>query len=162
MFYVLDRFTVNTKVKIKDRFAMSEEVQDPLKELEEIYSPDERQKYFQNALEDIHEELRSIALSDAVPLDVRQLFETSKNISLYSWFVYRFHQVAELVSFSALEMALRGRYINENPIDPKSKERPPTLYQLMQHAKNAGWINNEEFSGMYGLARDHAEYIKMM
>lgn len=66
------------------------------------------------------------------------------------------------MSFSALEMALRERYINENPIDPKSKERPPTLYQLMQHAMNEGWITNEGFSGMYELARDQAEHIKMM
>lgn len=141
---------------------MSEVVQDPLKKLEEIYSPDERQKYFQNTLEHLHMELRCIVLNDAVPLDVRQLFETAKNISLYSWFVYRFNQVAELVSFSAVEMALRIRYLKENPIAPESKERPPTLFRLMQYAKNESWITNGGFSGMYELARDHAEYIKMM
>lgn len=157
-----DRFTVNTKVKIKDRFSMSEVVQDQLKRLEEIYYPDERQEYFQNTLEDLHSKLRGIILSDAVPLDVRQLFETAKNISLYSWFVYRFNQVAELVSFSAVEMALRIRYLRENPTVPESKESPPTLFRLMQHAKSERWITNGGFSGMYELARDHAECIKMM
>ncbi len=92
------------------------ELQDPLKPLDRIYEPDERQISFTASLEDRHAALEEITLSDAAPLDVRQLFETAKNLSLYSWFVYRFHQVSELISFSALEMALRERYLLENPI----------------------------------------------
>lgn len=140
-----------------------DEVQDPLKLLDQIYEPDERQVSFTASLEDRHAALEEIVLSDTVPLDVRQLFETAKNLSLYSWFVYRFHQVSELISLSSLEMALRERYLVENLIDEKSKKkRPPSLYDLLQHAKKNGWINNEGFSDSYQIARRNAELVKMI
>lgn len=139
-----------------------QEIQDPLKPLNQIYEPDERQKHFFGTLADRHETLNKIVLNDNVPLEVRQLFETAKNLCLYSWFVYRFHQVAELISFSALEMALRVRYLAENPIERESKQRPPALYQLMQYAKRERWITNEGFLGLYELARHHAEHNKMV
>jgi len=56
--------------------------------------------------------------------------------------VYRFHQVAELVAFSALEMALRERYIAENQ-DVAPKRRLRGLNNLLQHAKSQQWITNE-------------------
>ena len=140
-----------------------DQLQDPLKPLDQIYEPDDRQISFSTSLEDHHAALEEIVLNDAVPLDVRQLFETAKNLSLYSWFVYRFHQVSELISFSALEMALRERYFAVNPIDEKSKKnRPPSLYDLMQHAKREGWITNEGFSDSYQIARHNAEFYKMI
>ena len=74
----------------------SEDVEDPLKSLNEICSPDPRQKHFTGSLSDRHHILSEINLHLGVPVDVRQLFETAKNLCLYTWFVYRFHQVAEL------------------------------------------------------------------
>lgn len=140
-----------------------EKLQDPLKSLDQICEPDERQASFVGTLEDNHAELNSIILNEAVPIDVRQLFETAKNLSLYSWFVYRFHQVSELIAFAALEMALRDRYLAENPVDEKSKKkRPPSLYDLMQHAKKEKWLNNEDFPSLYARAKHHAQHIKMM
>ena len=139
-----------------------EKLQDPLKPLDQIYEPDERQVSFVATLDERHEALNEIVLNDSVPLDVRQLFETAKNLSLYSWFVYRFHQVAELMSFTALEMALRERYLAENPIDPKSNKKPPALYRLLQHAKMNEWITNEGFPGLYETARYNARHIKMI
>lgn len=100
-----------------------DELQDPLKPLDRIYEPDERQISFTISLEERHAALKEIVLSNAVPLDVQQLFEMAKNLSLYSWFVCHFHQVSELISFSALEMALRGRYLAENPMGEKSKKK---------------------------------------
>jgi hypothetical protein len=88
---------------------MTEEVPDPLKALSEVYAPDARQAHFVGTLADAHAILTQITLHTGVPVNVRQLFETAKNVSLYSWFVYRFHQVAESVAYSALEMALRER-----------------------------------------------------
>lgn len=138
-------------------------LQDPLKPLDQIYEPDERQISFTASLKDRHAALEKIVLNNEVPLDVRQLFETAKNLSLYSWFVYRFHQASELICFSALEMALRGRYLIENPIDEKSKKkRPPSLYDLLQHAKKELWITNEGFSDSYLLARHNSEFNKMI
>ena len=91
-----------------------EKVQDPLKSLDEICEPDKRQKLFLGiSLNGNHAKLSRIKLNRRVPVEVRQLFETAKNLSLYSWFVYRFHQVSELTAYSALEMALRLRYEKE-------------------------------------------------
>ena len=113
-------------------------------------------------LEDHHSNLASIILHVDVPKDVKQLFETAKNISLYSWFVYRFHQVSELIAFSALEMALRNRYLKENPLDPDLKQRPPTLYPLLQYARNEKWITNKGFPSMCERAKYLAEHKKAM
>ena len=82
--------------------------------------PDIRQQHL-CTLEEMHQLLDDIVLNDEVPDDVYQLFETAKNLSLYSWFMYRFHQVAELMSYTALEMALRHRYLLEHP-NKKEKE----------------------------------------
>lgn len=145
----------------------NEKVQDPLKPIDQILEADERQRLFNGSLNDNHRSLSDIALNDSVPLNVKQLFETAKNLSLYSWFVYRFHQVSEMVAFSALEMALRERYILENPIELSDKKRKvPTLYGLMQHAKKEQWIKNEGFPSLYArakyLAEDKKAHHKML
>ncbi|MFC1750996.1 hypothetical protein ACFL2V_19575 [Pseudomonadota bacterium] len=139
-----------------------DEIEDPLKSVDQIYEADVRQKNFVGTIEDRHSVLESINLSKSVPVDVIQLFETAKNLSLYSWFVYRFHQVSELIAFSALEMALRNRYLKENPLDPDSKQRAPTLYPLLQYARKEGWITNEGFPSAYEKAMYLAERKKYM
>ena len=136
------------------------EIQDPLKSLDKIYEPDERQSSFIADLPDIHKLLASITLNDAVPLAVKQLFETAKNLSLYTWFVYRFHQPAELISFAAMEMALRHRYLSENPDLPESQKKLLSLYKLLQHAKKEKWLRNEGFKNRYAIARHNAEIRK--
>lgn len=140
---------------------MTEEgLQDPMKALSEILEPDPRQKYFMGSLEEIHRNLLNISLSESVPIAIRQQFETAKNLSLYSWFVYRFHQVAELAAFTTFEMALRTRYFDEVPQEDTSKKRPPTLYQLMQYAQKQSWITNECFSNLSVLAKNRVETHK--
>ena len=84
-------------------------IDDPLKALEEILKPDPRRPHLVGTLAEEHADLATISLNDAVPVIVAQLFETAKNVSLYSWFVYRFHPVSESVAFSALELALNLR-----------------------------------------------------
>lgn len=138
------------------------DIQDPLKSLSTICDPDVRQKNILGTLQDYHSILTTIDLNGNVPVDVRQLFETAKNLSLYSWFVYRFHQVSELVAFSALEMALRMRYIEENPSDPDKKQSSPTLYKLMQHAKDNKWITNDGFPSLYNHAKYSAQNKKFI
>ena len=136
----------------------SEKVQDPLKSLNEICEPDVRQTFFRGtSLDRNHAELSRIALSEKVPVDVRQLFETAKNLSLYSWFVYRFHQVSELVACSALEMALRLRYEKE-----KGKKTNASLRKLLEHARKENWINNERFGCLNERARQNAERKKFL
>ena len=133
------------------------EIEDPLKPIDEILLPDERQQHFIGTLEDNHAELSGAILLESVPLDVRQLFETAKNLSLYSWFVYRFHQVAEQVAFSSLEMALRLRYKQENP----SSKKRMMLSKLLKHAVEQKWVSNDDFPNLREIAHHRAEQKKL-
>jgi hypothetical protein len=139
---------------------MTEDVQDPLKPLSEVYAPDARQAHFIGTLTDNHAILTQIALHTGVPNNVRQLFETAKNVSLYSWFVYRFHQVAESVAYSALEMALRERAGFVEWSGPAAT-RPPTLRPLLDQAKREGWIRNENFPSLRRMATEKARTEKL-
>ena len=137
-----------------------EKVQDPLKSLDEICEPDKRQKLFLGiSLNGNHAKLSRIKLNRRVPVEVRQLFETAKNLSLYSWFVYRFHQVSELTAYSALEMALRLRYEKE-----VGKKRRLTFRELLGYAQENNWIDNNRFSRPYQneTARRKAEHEKFL
>jgi hypothetical protein len=139
---------------------MTEEVQDPLKALSEVCAPDARQAAFVGTLADTHAILTQITLHAGVPINVRQLFETAKNVSLYSWFVYRFHQVAESVAYSALEMALRERagFVEwSGPAAP----RHLTLRPLLDQAKKERWIRNENFPSLRRMATEKARMEKL-
>ena len=130
---------------------MSDEIEDPLKALSEIYQPDVRQGNLVGDLSDIHAILTEIELQDGVPPNVRQLFETAKNVSLYSWFVYRFQQVSEMVAFSALEMALRER-AGYAEFAPHRGTRIPGLRELLTTAKQEKWIRTEDFPLLPAMA----------
>lgn len=119
----------------------SEPVETPLKPLDQLCSQDGRQALFTVTLPQIHADLAAIELKRSVPREVRSLFETAKNVSLYSWYVYPFHQVAELTAFTALEYALR---IRANV--PQNEEYPPGLGKLLQQAQREGWFSNEAFT----------------
>lgn len=135
----------------------TDDVSDPLRPLSEITMPDIRHRTDGARLEAIHSALSGIVLHADVPLDVRQLFETAKNLSLYSWFVYRFHQPAELIALSAMEMALGVRFRSESPdLDV------PGLGKLMRIAKERKWIENSRFSNRQYYAYRNAEHRKSM
>jgi hypothetical protein len=133
---------------------MSNGIEDPLKELSDVYKPDVRQANLVGDLSDNHAVLAQVVLHDRVPPNVRQLFETAKNVSLYSWFVYPFHQVAEQVAFSALEMALRERagYAEFAP----TSTWIPGLKDLLKKAKEDQWIRTEDFPSLRNMAVERA------
>jgi hypothetical protein len=130
---------------------MNAEIEDPLKALSEIYKPDVRQANLVGDLSDIHSVLTEIVLHDGVPSNVRELFETAKNVSLYSWFVYRFHQVAEMVAFSALEMALRER-AGHAEFGPQGAAKIPGLSQLLTRAMAEKWMRTENYPSLRVMA----------
>jgi hypothetical protein len=137
---------------------MTDEIEDPLKTLSEIYKPDVRQANLVGNLSDIHAVLTEIVLHDEVPSNVRQLLETAKNASLYSWFVYRFHQVSEMVAFSALEMALRERAGNAE-FAPHSGTRIPGLRELLTRAMAEKWMRTEDFPSLRIMAMKRAREV---
>ncbi|WP_371194603.1 hypothetical protein [Glaciecola sp. SC05] len=140
---------------------MSNKDIDKLKDLSKSCEPDYRQKYFSTTLEIEHDALSQTAINETAPRTTVQLFETAKNLSLYSWFVYRFHQVSELIAFSALEVALKEKYLLENPSGRSEKKQGRlTLFKLLEYGKKNQWIKNEGFSSLYRRARRFAEEKK--
>jgi len=92
-----------------------------LKKLDEIKFPDRRTTVFilidrqtgkkrDLLLEDIYEDVESIQLHGGVPDDVRSQFNVARNLAIYTWFCYAFHQVSEIKAYSTLEMALRVKF----------------------------------------------------
>jgi len=110
-----------------------------LKPLAEICAPDPRQTAFvlrhritgeirARTLVDVYQEIAEIDLTADVPDQVRSAFATTRNLMLYSWFVYAFGVVAELQALATLELALKRR------LDPSDKRRRLTLLPLMREA----------------------------
>lgn len=97
-------------------------------------------------LDDHYSSIAILSLNTTVPEPIAQQFETTKNLYLYSWFVYRFYSVAEQHSLSCLELALRERLKTE--IDSgfiNSRGGRPTLRPLLKYAVEQGLIRNEGF-----------------
>jgi hypothetical protein len=138
---------------------MSDEIEDPLKALSEVYEADERQAHLIGDLSDNHAVLSQMVLHAQVPSNVRQLFETAKNVSLYSWFVYRFHQVAEMVAFSALELALQER-TGRAEFAPSTNRRIPGLRELLVKAKEDKWIKTENFPSLRDMGVKRAKSLQ--
>ena len=138
-------------------------IDDPLKSLAEICQPDPRRTNIIGSLAAEHEDLASIELNDNVPQVAAQLFETAKNVSLYSWFVYRFHPVAESVGFSALELALNLRKTGATVLPPDF--RSSGLSKLLREAIDTGLLRESfriaaEFRG-YALRRKNDARIRL-
>ena len=91
-----------------------------LKNLNEITSPDNRTTSFvtfnretgrkrEFSICDLHEQVELIKLDETVPEEVRSQFNVARNLCLYSWYCYSFHNVACFKAYSTIEMALRIR-----------------------------------------------------
>jgi hypothetical protein len=119
------------------------DIDDPLKALDRITQPDPRYDGSAGTLAGLHADLNSIRLHVGVPKHVRQLFETAKNLSLYSWFVYRFHPIAQLIGYASLERALKERVAGERRVEPDAVRE--TLRPLMDLAASKGWLKNDRF-----------------
>ena len=120
-----------------------------LKKLEEINLPDRRSDSFvicnqqtgqqrKYQLEDLYREVKSIELNECVPEDVRSQFNVARNTALYSWFCYPFHNVADMKTFSTLEMALRLKL--------KKQDTRTSLFHLIEMSVKQGLIKDKHFS----------------
>lgn len=90
------------------------------KRLEDVYEPDVRYTgridldlttgtAAPMTIKSIYSVVESIQLNAGVPDEVRSHFEVARNLALYSWFVYSFHEVAALRAMASLEMAARAK-----------------------------------------------------
>lgn len=139
---------------------MGSEISDPLKPLSEVCMPDERQEFLTQSLEHIHSGLSALTIHERVPVGVQQLFETAKNARLYTYYVYRFHQLAEMAAYLALERALKERWNSEVARRPSIDDPDfdaPGLSELLGLAVTRGWIRKGEFA-----SRRYRAHLRIM
>jgi hypothetical protein len=135
---------------------------DSFRKLCEICKPDTRSEHWAIIdpdmgkfrlikIEDIYSQLEKIELHKGVPKQVRTHFDTTRNLLLYSWFVYRLMPVAEWHASASLELALKI----------KSNGKVKGLKKLIELAIENGWIKNERFS-VWRSAKQSYEQRKVM
>lgn len=95
-----------------------------------------------------HEKIAGVTLHRGVPRNIWAQFETSRNLYVYAWYVYRFYPVAEHQAYACLELALRERYEAEVTAISKTKARETLhgLKSLLEYAIQQGHLRNDGFS----------------
>lgn len=97
-------------------------------------------------IEDQYHVVAELRLTKTVPDEIRIQFETTKNLYLYAWFVYRFYPIAEHHAYTCLELALRKRFESELlSSGEKKREFGPGLKRLLSYAVKNGYLKNENF-----------------
>jgi hypothetical protein len=119
-----------------------------LKKLSEVSEADPRQALFSRidpsapdffrarTLGDVHALAEAITLNSAVPPNIRDHFETARNLIVYSWFYYPFNVTAQLAAYVSVEYALRERMT----------DRTTNFGPLLTRAVQLGIINDQGFS----------------
>lgn len=116
---------------------------------EDVCKPDSRNAIVcgSRTIEDQHRAVAEITLHQNVPEGVRIQFETTKNLYLYAWFVYRFYPVVDSNAYSCLELALRERFEKEMlAAGEQKREFGPGLKRLLSYAVTNEYLKDEHFS----------------
>lgn len=103
-------------------------------------------------IKDIHSQLDKLVLHEGVPEKVRTHFNTTRNLFLYSWFVWRFRAVALWHALATLELALKM----------KTEGKIKCLRKLIDHAIRNGWVKNENFSIWQSAKQDFEQQNMIM
>lgn len=120
---------------------------DSFRQLDTLTEPDPRWASFRvfdpgirglrpMTIEDIHRQLGGLDLRETVPDQVRCHFDRTRNLALYSWFVYAFIPVADWHACATLELALKI----------KTGCKRCGLRKLIERAIREQWVRNEGFS----------------
>jgi hypothetical protein len=114
-------------------------------------------------LDDHYRNVSEILLHDKVPDGIRIQFDTTRNLYLYAWFVYRFYPVARGHAYTCLEYALRERFEAEMvTAGTKGRLHGPGLRKLLDHASKTGHLRNEHFENWRRRAKSHAHHRTMI
>lgn len=100
------------------------------------------------AINDHHQKIDALNLNPSVPEDISTQFETSKNIYLYAWCVYRFFPVARQHALSVLELALRERLESEipnNSLYRRGKNKHLYLSGMLKYCRDHDIISDDDF-----------------
>jgi hypothetical protein len=133
-----------------------------LKEFQEICQPDVRQKCFARidpncpggpspiTLKDFYDDAESIQLHEGVPEEVRNHFQTARNLIVYSWFYYPLNVTAELCAYTSVEYAVRIK-------TGDTTGRLP-FKELLEVAVAENWMRDEGFSHVKGKYESLREF----
>ena len=118
------------------------------KEYDELLKPDIRTTYFvqvdrikgeksEFSLKNVYDEVEFVKLDESYVdnENIISQFNVAKNLAVYTWLSYSFHQVAEMKAYSVVEMALRDIYNNKKT----------SLNHLVKRAVKERLLVNEEF-----------------
>ena len=133
-----------------------------LKNINEITSPDNRTTSFvvvnretgqkrEFRICDLHEEVDLIKLDETVPEEVRGQFNVARNLCLYSWYCYSFHNVACFKAYSTIEMALRIRL-------DKPEEAISSLRSMLEEALAIGVLQDKSLPETVAYMRNLAAH----
>ena len=125
-----------------------------LKKLEEVMQPDNRNTHYviintevgkeKNLdFEDWYRDIALIELSNGIPEEIKSQFNIAKNLAIYTWFCYPFHQISEMKAFSTVEYALRGKYNCHVKFGEKSNIN---FRQLLEKAVKEGILMDSGFT----------------
>jgi hypothetical protein len=137
-----------------------------LKKFEEIMMPDKRTTSFvlinretgqkrEFGIRDLYEEVELIKLVHPVPEEVQSQFNITRNLCLYSWYCYSFHNLACLQAYSTIELALRIRL-------GKGEESKATLRPLLDEALAKGLISEDWMPEGLSYLRNISAHGKLM
>jgi len=139
-----------------------------LRPVDEVCEPDPRSTAFVKldretgdfvplSIRDQHDAVSGYSLHPKVPEDIVMQFETTKNVYLYAWFVYRFYPVCEHQALACLELALLKRYECEAPKEYCNK-RDGKLYLrgALRYAIDCGYVKHEGFRRWHEAAQRRA------
>lgn len=105
-----------------------------------------------------HETVQAYQLKPDVPEDIGNHFATSLNLLLYSWYVFRFQEVAKFQALTTLEFALRERIGPVGLKEIKAQKKKMGLHSYIAYAIEKGWIVNQDFSAYHRAPRLKAEH----
>lgn len=139
-----------------------------LRQPEQVCDPDSRNTAFVKldretghfiplSIRDQHDAVSECSLHAKVPEDIVMLFEATKNLYLYAWFVYRFYPVCEHQALACLELALLKRYESEAPKKYRNR-RDDKLYLrgALRYAIDCGYVKHEGFRLWHEAAQRRA------
>ena len=86
--------------------------------------------------------IKDITLNEEVPTSIQTLFNTARNVLVYSWQVYNFTVVAELQAYLTLEFALRER------MGIGGDSFGPGFAKLLKRAIKEGLLADEAFASL--------------
>jgi len=128
---------------------------DTFKNLDEVFESDLKRII---SFEEFYKLVAEISLLKTVPQKIQSHFDIAKNLALYSWFVRRFHHIAELHSFSTVEFAIRTKI--EIVTNANCKMRG--LKRLLNYAMDQQWIVDDGFPEVIEKRKQQQKYRELL